>query len=171
MRKYGWVKKSGAVCQDGIMREVMNHADANRLFLAYSTDSFLAGHGTAEELEKLSPENLLEIRIFSEDQEVCFRRSLAGEAFQWRIASEENLASQYYFIQYQTIDINQDRSGEQYDKMGRRILFTTGGGKYMLPIGSSEDSVKVIAYIDYDENGMAKIVDYRLCQFIQRGRE
>ena len=31
----------------------------------------------------------------------------------------------------------------------------------MLPIGSSEDSVKVIAYIDYDENGMAKIVDYR----------
>ena len=41
----------------------------------------------------------------------------------------------------------------------------------MLPIGSSEDSVKVIAYIDYDENGMAKIVDYRLCQFIQRGRD
>ena len=46
------------------------------------------------------------------------------------------------------------------------------GGKYVLPIGETEDSSKIITYIAYDESGMAKAADYRVCGFVQKiGKE
>ena len=74
-------------------------------------------------------------------------------------------------IQYQTLDINSEktkRAGSQEDGFGNKILFSTVGGQYILPIDETADSVKIIAYIHYDKNGMAKITDYRICGFVQR---
>ena len=85
MRKYGWVKKSGAVCQGRDYEE--SHESYRRKPVIFGVQHrFLPRQDTErrKNWKNLSPENLLEIRIFSEDQEVCFKRSLAGEEFQWR---------------------------------------------------------------------------------------
>lgn len=171
MGEYKWVKERGQIGEAGILTEVRQRLSTTALFLAYSTDSFLAGHATEEELCTLKPENLLELRVFSETWEVCYRRSYVGENFQWRLASEEDIPKDSYLVQYQTLDINWNKTqaeGNFIDPNGNRVLYTTVGGKYRLPIGLEEDCTQVISYIAYDENGMAKIVDYRLCGFGQR---
>lgn len=179
MSEYIWVKNCGLVQEEEIITDALRRISENFLFLAYSTDSFLAGHAVESELKTLKPENLLELRIFSEEQEICYRRSYIGEDFQWRIASEnvessnerKNNSDNYYIVQYQTLDINWDKvkkEGNPVDKYGNRILYTTVGGKYMLPLDENLDSAKIISYIIYDRNGMAKIVDNRLCGFVQK---
>ena len=90
--------------------------------------------------------------------------------FQWRTASENGLEKTDYLVQYQTLDLNKKRMEEEgnlKDPFGNRVLYTTVGGKYVLPIGEKEDSSKIITYVAYDENGMAKAADYRVCGFLQ----
>ena len=48
------------------------------LFLAYGTNFFQAGHANKEELSILNLEKLLELRIFSDEQEIYFSRSCIG---------------------------------------------------------------------------------------------
>ena len=54
------------------------------------------------------------------------------------------------------------------DEYGNLQLFTTVGGKYVLPADPAADSSEIICYIAYDKNGMAKIADYRLKGFVRR---
>ena len=170
----GWIKDSGMENEGNLPALVKQFLSGDRIFLAYSTDSFQAGYAKGEILDKLVSAKLLELRIFSEEQEISFRRSFIGELFQWRIASEKDVPESCYIVQYQTLDINRDRvekEGNPRDQYGNCILYTTGGGKYSLPVETDVNSAKVIAYIDYDRNGMAKIVDYRLCGFLRRDVE
>lgn len=172
MSEYIWIKDTGETQETEMMEDVLGQISGDSLFLACSTDSFQAGHAVEGELIVLKPEKLLELRIFSKEQEICYRRSCIGERFQWRIATEENcILGNDYLIQYQTLDINEKRvekEGNPVDENGNRILYTTVGGKYKLPLNGYEDSAKIISYIVYDRNGMAKIADYRLCGFVQK---
>ena len=171
MSTYGWIKKSGTMKEGELSDELKLYYSEDRMFLAYSTDSFRAGHALEKELSELSMGQLLELRIFSEKEELYYCRSRIGEDFQWRLASEENLNRDYYMVQYQTLDINtakMEKDGFPTDACGNLILYTTVGGKYALPINREDNCSKVIAYIDYDMNGMAKVKDYRLCGFCKK---
>ncbi|MCI6731168.1 MAG: CRISPR-associated protein Csx19 [Lachnospiraceae bacterium] len=169
MSTYVWMKESGTIKEEELSAKLQRYHSENELFLAYSTDSFCAGHALENELSELHVKQLLELRIFSENKELYYCRSRMGEDFQWRLASEENLEKDYYMIQYQTLDINtakMEQDGFPTDTYGNLILYTTVGGKYKLPISREDNCSKIIAYIDYDEYGMAKIKDYRLCGFL-----
>ena len=169
--KYIWIKDSGLIEEKELIQEALLKISEEALFLAYSTDSFLAGHANEDEIGTLKPENLLELRIFSKEEEFLWRQSRVGDVFQYRHASEKEITRDQYMIHYQTLDINRDRTekeGNLTDSYGNRILYTTVGGKYKLPIEKNADSSKIISYIDYDKNGMAKIMDYRLCGFVRQ---
>ncbi len=171
MNEYKWIKQHGVIKEDEIINQMMKYEGKENSFLAYSTDSFYAGKVEKEQLEQLKKENLLEVRIFSETEETCFQRSSIGKMFQWRTASENGLEKTDYLVQYQTLDLNKKRMEEEgnlKDPFGNKILYTTVGGKYVLPIGETEDSSKIITYIAYDESGMAKAADYRVCGFVQK---
>lgn len=171
MSEHMWIKDSGLVRESELIPEALRRISGEALFLACSTDTFRAGHATEEELGALKPENLLELRIFSDQEEFLGRRTRVGEVFQWRTAWEKGLSEDQYMIQYQTLDINRDRTekeGNPADSYGNRILYTTVGGKYQLPIEPDADSSKIVAYIAYDQNGMARIADYRVCGFVRQ---
>lgn len=173
MSDYKWIKKHGIIGEEEIKDRMKQYE--GKMFLAYCTDSFRAGRVEEKQLDRLKKENLLEVRIFSETEEICFRRSSVGEQFQWRIASEEGLDDTDFLVRYQTLDINKKRMEKlekREDSFGNKILYTTVGGEYVLPIEEEEDSSKIIMYIEYDKNGMAKAVDYRIFGFVQRfGKE
>ena len=110
MKEHMWIKDSGTVTEDNLLRTAKEKTTEGQLFLAFSTDRFLAGRAEGEDLDEMKPENLLELRIFSEKQEVCFRRSFTGEDFQWRLASEEGVSESCFLVQYQTLDVNEKRT-------------------------------------------------------------
>ena len=158
MNEYKWIKQHGVIEEDEIINQMMKYEGKENSFLAYSTDSFYAGKVEKEQLEQLKKENLLEVRIFSETEETCFQRSSIGKMFQWRTASENGLEKTDYLVQYQTLDLNKKRMEEE--------------GNLKDPFGETEDSSKIITYIAYDESGMAKAADYRVCGFVQKiGKE
>lgn len=143
--------------------------DCYRYFVAYQTDRFIAGRNTLKILSQIDSSRLLEIRLFSENQEVLARRTMigAGRRFQWRIASEEGFSESAYVERYQTLDI--DRTKVNAGSNGNLQLWTTGGGKYELPVSEMHDSIRVISYIDYGESGMAYVYDNRLAGFAIQG--
>lgn len=169
-----WIKDSGITSENELINEIKKYAGDNRYFLAYCTDRFYAGRAELEQFNQLNKDNVLEIRLFSEREEILFIRSTVGTDFQWRIASEDKLDKSEYMVQYQTLDLNQNRINEnnnQTDTFGNKVLYTTVGGEYSLPISGNEDSSKIISYINYDENGMAKITDYRVCGFVKKPKK
>lgn len=171
MGEYRWIKDSGLVSEKDICSEALRTAPEKSLFLACGTNYFRAGHADGKELGTLKLDRLLELRIFSEQCEIYFRRTSAGRDFQWRLASEQDVPEDCYIVQYQTLDINQDRAEKMKyptDEYGNLQLFTTVGGKYVLPADPAADSSEIICYIAYDKNGMAKIADYRLKGFVKR---
>lgn len=156
------------ICDEAEVLEAV-FENCYRYFVAYQTDQFIAGRNTLEILRQIDSSRLLEIRLFSENQEVLARRTMigAGHKFQWRIASEEGLLENAYVERYQTLDI--DRTKINAGLNGNLQLMTTGGGKYELPVSEEHDSIRVISYIDYDESGMAYIYDNRLAGFATQG--
>ena len=169
MSEYIWVKEKGLTGEMELLRELRDKIAEDSLYLACGTNFFKAGHATEEELSDINTGKLLELRIFSDDREIYYSRSCIGENFQWRIASEKDVPKNQYIVQYQTIDINRSRTeaaGNPTDRYGNRVLFTTVGGKYVLPISADADTSEVICYLIYDKNGIAKIVDYRMKGFV-----
>lgn len=156
-------------CEEQKLIETI-YDDCYSWFVAYQTDKFISGRNTLDALKRIECDRLLEIRIFSEEQEVMARRTMTGFAhsFQWRIASEEGLSEDEYIVRYQTLDIDQTRTAPGLD--GNLQLMTTGGGRYELPISEEQDSIRVISYVGYsDEDGMAFIYDNRLAGFVTGG--
>lgn len=169
MSEHMWVKEKGLTGEMELFRELRDKIAEDSLFLACGTNFFKAGHAIEEELREINTGKLLELRVFSNNQEIYYSRSSIGEDFQWRVASEKGVPKNHYIAQYQTIDINRRRTeaaGNPTDGYGNRILFTTVGGKYVLPISADSDTSEIICYLIYDKNGIAKIVDYRMKGFV-----
>ena len=163
----GWIKH-GNWTETELCEKIRNYD--YKYFIAFHTDRFLSGYVNVETLDRIEWKKLLEIRLFSEKGELLARRTMVGgnHLFQWRIASEEGLADDEYIIRYQTLDIDSDyiEKGE----FGNLKLMSTGGGRYELPIDENMKSIKVISYVDYEEDGMAFIYDDRLAGFVdERG--
>ena len=122
-----------------------------------------------DELDREHLHNLLEIRAYTEEEELHASRDALGSGFAWRLVNDVRAvagAATYdaRFDDVQYLDIDRKRSG------GRDYV-TTGGGSFRLPIVNAEKIV-VRNYIRYGEDdGMARIVDFRVVRLCPLGKE
>ena len=162
MEKYKWIAQKGK-CSNEDLLECLSKVDIKESkYIAMYVDSFCAGFDG--EITSINSKRLLEIRVFNEEAEFLATRGSIGEDFSWRITSDKNLNKNDYLETEQYLDINKDLS--KPFASGCMEIISTGGGKYILPIDENLDRVKVRSYIHYDSNGMAKVVDSRICCFL-----
>lgn len=137
---------------------------------AVHTDHFYCGSELNIEVR-----HLIELRIFTTDSELKISRLNIGEDFRWRYiddtAFEQALHSETdeFLRQFK----NRTYDEEQYldidsNKSNGLCYVTTGGGPYTLPIENAE-KIKIRNYLEYDENGIVAIPDFRIIGFIQKG--
>ena len=139
---------------------------------AVHTDHFYCG----TEL-KMDGKHLIELRIFTENDEFKISRLNIGTDFSWRYIDDAafqnalsgekdeflSVFSNRVFDEMHYLDIDSTRSkGCNYT--------TTGGGRYTLPVENAE-KVSIRNYLEYDENGIVKISDFRIVGFTQKGSE
>ena len=119
--------------------------------------------------------HLIELRIFTSDTELKISRLNIGEEFRWRYIDdtvfEQTLHSEADEFLRQLKNRTYDE--EQYldidsNKSNGLCYVTTGGGPYTLPIENAE-KIKIRNYLEYDENGIVAISDFRIIGFIQKG--
>lgn len=110
-------------------------------------------------------DKLLEIRIFNKVCEYRMLRGSVGEEFSYRYLDDNE---KEYFEDYQRLDIDATK-GKNDGK-----VYATGGGQYSLPIDLALEGndlfIKIHSYVKYDDNGLAYIDDWRLVDFVERGK-
>lgn len=160
-----WIKCEGLCPEQDLeikCREIID--DSNEyLYLAMYTDRFDSGKycGSTE----IAADSLLEIRIFDDNRELLFLRKSLSENFCWRyIVHDETIPSESYYLRYYLIDKNETESRQRLDN-GNLSILSTVGGRYSLPVSETEKRIKVMTYVDYDDNGMAYAADNRVCGF------
>ena len=125
--------------------------------------------GTLEELLCVLDDNtrldrLLEIRAFESSRELHAVRSHMGSHFSWRIAGEDDGVRPHIDdVHYLDIDAT-------YRSADRRSYKTMSGGTYRLPLEGAE-RIHLRNYLEYDEDGLASIVDFRVVELLRRGEE
>ena len=184
-----WIRESGEIQEDQVADTLKAYCGENaRDCCAYYTNRFQSSRvdGSVDErLDKLLVDcsKLLEIRIFDADSELRLYRSMIGQDFSFRIADDQtlrdHLSSQsesflqdekaHRMEQIQVLDADTANyppwKNSETDAFGSRLLRTTGGGTYNLPIRDDQNAVIVISYIHYDNQGVASIADTRLAGF------
>ena len=137
---------------------------------AVHTDHFYCG----TEL-RIDVTHLIELRIFTDSFELKISRLNIGSDFSWRFLSDDEfkkvlsnepdaflgLLVNRTFDEEHYLDVDSTKSnGVNYT--------TTGGGKYTLPIENAE-KIRIRNYLEYDENGIVIISDFRIVGFLQKG--
>lgn len=126
-----------------------------------------------EALGGISYENLfrkaIEIRVFDKNKETKLFRSGIGEEFRYRkIEDQEGEDELSHFDEKQYLDIDEKRSRPK-----EGIAYTTGGGKYPLPLDDCKDvygdvKIQIRNYLEYDPDTMrVSIADWRLVEFVR----
>jgi len=118
-------------------------------------------------------DRLLEVRVFDRDREIKLFRSSIGSEFKKRLKDDREDTEKEYFdeTQYLDIDMNRSKASFAVDK----TVYTTGGGKYTLPIeGDIRDcKVRIRYYLSrYEDSGQARVSDWRVvgwCEDENRG--
>ncbi len=175
MEKDLWIKESGRLTEEELIGNMAAYSACYTFFTAFMTDGMLCGK--AAELTTLQQfvSTLLEVRLFSREAELWLHRSMLGSSFMWRLADDQYLEevckntgalfAGYRFEILQMLDVDTKHAPEGRPKLqGNRLLRTTGGGVYELPVGN-EDAVRLVCYVGYSADGVAKITDFRLKEF------
>ena len=174
--KKPWIKESGKADEAELLRHISQYiAAGDAITLEGYTDHFESVRSVqgAEWIKPLT--YLLELRIFRKDSELWAHRTMVGKDFSWRIADDVWLKQQvsaekipffansdnYRFENNQILDIDSKVSQGGH-------LRTTGGCWYSLPI-TDENRVTVVSYIGYQEDGTARVEDFRVKDFIREG--
>ncbi len=112
---------------------------------------------------------VLEIRIFNADKELKLSRSDIGRDFSQRKLPNSNLTDEESYDEIQYLDIDEDKSKRCPDGM----VYTTGGGKYSLPLTNVKNAKIRIRYYwgKYEKTGQAKIEDWRLVELVEESRD
>lgn len=115
--------------------------------------------------DKSDYDHLLELRLFNEQAEFHALRGAMGKPFSWRLIDDAK--GDFECIdEKQLLDIDEDRSG----KCDPGVYYSIGGGRYSLPVADAK-RVLVRNYIDFDDEGMARVVDFRIVEFLKGGEE
>lgn len=185
-----WVKSFGKWTNGEFKTGVVDYLKTEpnkekRYILALYANRFVcASVQKLQEIKKLDDllgdiEWLLEMRVFDEDQELWAHRTMLGQPFSWRVASDATLKEKaeqqtddflkkpenHRLEQKQLLDIDKKHPSDKEPIYGGKSLRSTGRGEYELPIEEGQDAVTLVSYIRYDEIGMAHVVDYRLKGF------
>ena len=115
--------------------------------------------------------HLLEIRLFNRDMELRASRPEIGMPFIWRIIDDNKFKDtlngetfeERTYTEQQYLDIDST-------KTNGRTYTATGGGSYILPIDNAE-KLEIRSYCIYDDNGILKIVDFRIVRILAKGEE
>ena len=166
-----WILSSG---QGKLLPLLENYCTANAVLIACFTDSFRADRADRMlETVQSDLEKLLELRVFNEKQELWIHRSSQGGDFHWRVASEENMGEErrrFCFETRQLLDLGEPIEATPKFENGLRVLRTEGGRRLLLPIQGTDRYVRIMNYVDYDEDGVANASDYRLIGFAEEGK-
>ncbi len=119
--------------------------------------------------------HLMELRIFTSNTELKISRLNVGEDFRWRYIDD---AAFEQALQAEPDEFLRKFANRTYDeehyldidssKSKGLCYVTTGGGPYTLPIENAE-KIKIRNYLEYDENGIVTISDFRIVGFLQKG--
>ena len=185
-----WIKKRGTASEAELPALITSFCKVGeKTVCCFYTDHFQSALITTSQdphLEALLMDAplLLEMRLFDSVSELYLFRSAIGQPFSYRVADdrtlEENLQNEqdpfmrltetHRMEQIQLLDLDSGyplyKQGS-VDPYGCLLLRSTGGGKYSLPLSGREDSIIVVSYIDYDDNGIATIGDSRWAGFIK----
>ncbi len=168
-----WIKAEG-VANEAELRDLMEAFRAETpgtLVLAAYPDRYTATR------ETVSTEKLLELRVFHEEAELWARRTALCQDFTWRIADDRTLAEavgqadlmMYRIEETQKLDIDTQHPPKGPAPEGCRMLRTTGGMPYALPI-QDENAILLAIYLDDDEEGRVRITDFRPVRFVRDPR-
>ena len=160
--KYKWILDAGTVDEGKVYEKIKELLPKDIYFLAGCTDAYCAGEGEIESFLNEKVNTLLEMRVFSDDRELFFSRSMIGQLFDWRVTTDEGIDYTDYIDYVHFIDINSERS---YSTDKGMHIISTVGGEYDLPLKNGENMVLIRAYISYDKNGVGKVVDHRIRGF------
>lgn len=174
-----WITERGSFSEEVTASYLKNHAREYGYFIMFLTDGMRSGKAAQIESCFVDLPYVLELRLFDEKHEFWLSRSMLGQSFSWRIADDGILNAElqkhgctgyfadpakFRYEQLQKLDIADYPEGQPF-LSGNRLIRTTGGGIYELPI-KTEDAVLLVSYISYDDqNGCAKRVDFRLKEF------
>ncbi|MBR6769764.1 MAG: hypothetical protein IKM28_00700 [Lachnospiraceae bacterium] len=142
--------------------------DINGYVVASLTDEYIVDTWpmTRNRLEG-KEDKLLEVRVFDTQQEVkLFRTSMGREkAFRLRHIIDDEANTKESMDEVQILDIDMKKSKVLFEQSGE--VYTTGGGRYYLPLKSMENAkIKIRHYLDrYEASGQARISDWRLVDF------
>jgi len=128
----------------------------------YIVDLWPMEHDSLEGKES----RLLEIRVFNEEKEVKLSRTDILKEFRMRIRDDNTMdPKQDYYDEVQILDIDTQKSAKHFESTHQ--VYTTGGGRYFLPLAGMESArVKIRYYLErYEESGQARICDFRLVTF------
>lgn len=162
-----FISDFGTVSESDVMTIAEKYFCTDCNVYAVHTNQFYCG----AELD-IDTRHLIELRIFMDSYELKISRLDIGSDFSWRCINDDefkkvlsnepdaflSLFVNRTFDEEHYLDIDSTKSnGFSYS--------TTGGGKYTLPI----EKIKIRNYLEYDENGIVIISDFRIVGFVQKG--
>ena len=103
--------------------------------------------------------HLLELRFYNKSKELKIWRNSIIEEFTFRVLDENDERDS--FIEKQFLDIDNKKTTKSNDFTK---LTSTGGGQYTIDssVDCNNGVLNIINYIKYTQEGLAKIVDYRI---------
>lgn len=167
-----YISECGVVSEAEILTLAEKYYNDKRSVYAVHTDHFYCGSELSIEVG-----HLLELRIFTSDMELKISRLNIGEDFRWRYIDDPAFEQVLYYEADEFLHQLKNRvyDEEQYldidsNKSNGLCYVTTGGGPYTLPVENAE-KIRIRNYLEYDENGIVTIPDFRIIGFIQKGSE
>ncbi len=122
------------------------------------------------DVDAIDINHLLEVRVFNKESETRIWRNSISEDFKVRTLDESDPRDTIEETQF--LDIDTTKTRQDADQYGTIEVVSTGGGKYRLPAELYDDDakLKIKNYIQYTDEGIAKIVDYRVVEIVKGGK-
>ncbi len=165
-----FISEHGKIAESDLMTVAKSYLCNECTVYAVHTNYFYCG----SELN-IDIKHLVELRIFTADMEFKAFRLNIGNDFTWRYINDSKFKQ---VLSNEPDDFLCKFSNRTYDeehyldidstKSIGTCYITTGGGKYELPVENAE-KIKIRNYLEYDENGIVIISDFRIVGFIQKG--
>ena len=154
------VKEIKTVNKEDVINEIK--ASHGTVYALY-TDKLTCGDNVTD------IQHLMEVRIFNENGEKKLSRYSLKEDFICRVADDEyfrqKLENENDSLENRTLEDIQYLDRDKTMSCGRNYR-SMGGGEYTLP-DEGYNKIHIRNYIDYDNNGIAYISDFRIVELLK----